>query len=235
MNIRHLCCVLMATLTLAACSKHEQEPTRIATTKAQALVDEQPVLSSVDAAALGIKTPEGEADLAWREVEKSLEAVMLAPTDEQPEDPTKEQIADLKRKQGERLIAAADRARQFYTKYPKHENADEAKEHEQGLLTLAARFGDTNATARLEKLEQTRLDDPNLPEDERLKLRVDRLQRDASARAAGDTDVMLTEMETGTRKLQKEFPRRTELAGLLLQIADARLERGNADKARTIA
>ncbi len=184
---------------------------------------------------LGIKTPEGEAELAWREIETALQNIMLQLPSEQFDNPTKEQIAELKRSQAEKLVAAADKARQFYTKYPKHDNAAEAKEQEQGLLTLAARFGDTNATARLEKVEQARLDDPNLAEDERLKLRVDRLQREASARANGDMDLMLTEMETGARKLQKEFPKRSELPGLLLQIADARLEQGDAKKARTLA
>jgi len=228
--------VLVAALLLPGCGKSRNEPAppRVAT-NAQLRSEEQPAISAGDAAALGIKTPEGEAELAWREIETSLQNIMLQPPPEQLDNPTKEQIAELKRSQAEKLVAAADKAKQFYTKYPKHDNVAEAKEQEQGLLTLAARFGDTNATARLEKIEQTRLDDPNLPEDERLKLRVDRLQRDAGARASGDMDLMLTEMETGARKLQKEFPKRSELAGLLLQIADARLEQGDAKKARAVA
>jgi len=204
-------------------------------TNAQLRSEEQPTISSGDAAALGIKTAEGEAELAWRGVEEALQNVMLQLPPEQLADPTKEQIAELKRKQSEKLVAAADKARAFYAKYPKDERAGDAKEHEQQLLTLATRFGDTNAVARLNTLEQARLDDPNLPEDERLKLRVDRLQRDAGTRAKGDMDLMLTEMETGTRNLQKEFPKRTELASLLLQIADARLDSGQSEKARTLA
>jgi thiol-disulfide isomerase/thioredoxin len=241
MKIRYLCFALAAAaLLLVGCGKSGKEtaPPRTPTTtapRAQLPSEDQPALSAGDAALLGIKTPEGDAELAWRDIETALQNIMLQPPPETPENPTKEQLAELKRKQAEKLIAAAEKARQFYTKFPKHDNAAEAKEQEQGLLTLAARFGDTNATARLEKLEQTRLDDPNLPEDERLKLRVDRLQRDAGTRANGDMDVMLTEMEAGTRKLQKEFPKRGELAGLLLQVADARLDQGDAKKARALA
>jgi thiol-disulfide isomerase/thioredoxin len=238
MKIRYVCCALAAAaLLLPGCGKSRKEtapPRTTTTTRAQLPSEDQPALSAGDAAVLGIKTPEGEAELAWREIETSLQKVMLQVPSEF-DNPTKEQIAELKRTQAEKLVTAADKARQFYTKFPRHDNAAEAKEQEQGLLTLAARFGDTNATARLEKLEQTRLDDPNLPEDERLKLRVDRLQRDAGARANGDMDVMLTEMEAGTRKLQKEFPKSGELAGLLLQIADARLDQGDAKKARALA
>jgi thiol-disulfide isomerase/thioredoxin len=46
---------------------------------------------------------------------------------------------------------------------------------------------------------------------------------------------MLTEMETGVRNLQKEFPKRTELNGLLIQLAEAHLSGGDADKARSLA
>ena len=236
MKIRSICWALIGGLVLIGCGKSKEEPAPpTVKTNAQLRSEEQPTISSGDAAALGIKTADGEAELAWRGVEEALQNVMLQLPPEQLADPTKEQIAELKRKQSEKLVAAAEMARAFYAKYPKDTRADDAKEQEQQLLTLATRFGDTNAAARLDKLEQARLDDPNLAEDERLKLRVDRLQRDAGTRANGDMEVMLTEMETGTRKLQKEFPKRTELAGLLLQIADARVDGGHPDKARKLA
>jgi thiol-disulfide isomerase/thioredoxin len=154
---------------------------------------------------------------------------------DEPENPTKEQRADFQRKQGEKLAAAAEEAREFHTKYPTHASAAEAKEHEKGLLTVAARLGDTNAAVRLGKLEQARLDDPTLPEDERLQLRLERLQREAATLAKGDMKVMLTEMEAGVRKLQKEFPKRNEFNGLLVQIAEAHLNGGDAEKARSLA
>jgi thiol-disulfide isomerase/thioredoxin len=229
MRIGKFCWPLMA-MMLLGCGERKTAPPKGSPTAPAAA---QPVLSAGDAAVIGIKTPEGEADLAWRDIEKTLETLVAMPAD-QPENPTKEQMAEFRRSQGVKLAAAAEKARQFHTKYPAHANAAEAKEHEKGLLTVAARLGDTNATARLEKLEQARLDDPNLPEDERMQLRLQRLQREAGAQAKGDMSVMLTEMESGVRKLQKEFPKRTEFGGLLLQIAEARLDRGEAEKARTL-
>src|SRR5439155_1083947 len=143
MKVRHVCCALMAALLLPGCGKPRSEaPPPPVATNAQFRSEEQPAISAGDAAVLGIKTPEGEAELAWQEIETSLQNLMLQPPPEQLDNPTKEQIAELKRTQGEKLVAAADKAKQFYTKYPKHDNAAEAKEQEQGLLTMAARFGD---------------------------------------------------------------------------------------------
>ena len=48
-------------------------------------------------------------------------------------------------------------------------------------------------------------------------------------------EVMLTEMEKGARTLQKEFPKRPELGGLILQVAEARLNRGELETARKMA
>jgi thiol-disulfide isomerase/thioredoxin len=235
MKVGNFCCPLLAAVVLIGCGERKSTapPATDPTTDARP-ESAQPVLSAGDAAAIGIKTPEGEGDLAWQEIQKALETLMAMPT-EQPENPTKEQMAEFQSKQGEKLAAAAEKVRQFHTKYPNHANAAEAKEHEQGLLTVAARLGDTNATARLEKLEQTRLDDPKLSEDERLQVRLERLQREASAQAKGDMNVMLTEMENGVRKLQKEFPKRTELNGLFLQIGEGRLNQGEVERARTLA
>jgi len=133
------------------------------------------------------------------------------------------------------MESAATKVREFYTKYSDHAYAAEARQHEQGLLTVAARLGNTNAIERLARVEKARLDDPNLPEEERLQLRVEQVQRTASTKASGDMDVMLTEMEKGVRLLQKEFPKRPELSGLILQVAEARLNRGETETARKMA
>ena len=235
MKIGNFCGPLLAAVVLIGCGERKSTSPPAANPGANARSESaQPVLSAGDAAAIGIKTPDGEADLAWQEVQKSLDTLM-APSEDQPENPTKEQMEEFQRKQAVKLAAAAEKVRQFHTKYPSHPSAAEAKEHEQGLLTVAARLGDTNAIARLEKMEQARLDDPNLSEDERLQVKLERLQREASVLAKGDMNVMLTEMESGVRKLQKEFPKRTELNGLFLQIGEGRLQQGEVEKARTLA
>jgi thiol-disulfide isomerase/thioredoxin len=236
MNVRHVCPPLVAALILIGCGKPQQttesRPTSQAT--AQSAPADGPVLSPSDAAALGVGTPQAEGDKAWAELEKSLEA-LIRPPENMPADPTKEQRAELQRAQGEKMEAAATKVREFYTKYSDHANATEARQHEQGLLSVAARLGNTNAIERLAKVEKARLEDPNLTEDERLQLRVEQVQRAASTKASGDMEVMLTEMEKGVRSLQKEFPKRSELGGLILQVAEARLNRGETETARKMA
>jgi len=235
MNIRLVCWPLAVTLILVGCGeRQDRKPSTPASAPPPPPVADAPMLSPGDAAALGVAAPQTEGDKAWAEVEKSLEA-LIRPPDDAPADPTKEQREELQRKQGDAMEAAATKVREFYTKYPDHANAAEARQHEQGLLTVSARLGNTNATERLAKIEKARLDDPNLPEDERLQLRVDQMQRAASTKAAGDMNVMLTEMEAGARTLQKEFPKRTELSGLILQVAEARLNQGETEKARKLA
>jgi len=233
MNVRHVFWLVAFALMLIGCGKPQQttesRPTSQAT--AQSAPGDGPVLSPSDATALGVGAPQTEGDKAWAELEKSLEA-LIRPPENMPAEPTKEQRAELQRAQGEKMEAAATKVREFYTKYSDHANAPEARQHEQGLLSVAARLGNTNALERLAKVEKARLEDPNLPEDERLQLRVEQVQRAASTKASGDMEVMLTEMEKGVRLLQKEFPKRSELGGLILQVAEARLNRGETETAR---
>jgi thiol-disulfide isomerase/thioredoxin len=235
MNIRHVCWPVAVALVLIGCGKGQPaKPAASSPPTSTATVQDAPVLSPDDAAALGVGGPQTEGDKAWAELEKSLEA-LIRPPEDMPAEPTKEQKEEFQRKQGDAMATAATSVRDFYTKYPNHANAAEARQHEQGLLSVAARLGNTNATERLAAIEKARLEDPKLPEDERLQLRVDQVQRAAAAKAAGDVDVMLTEMETGVKTLQKEFPKRTEVAGLVLQVAEARLNRGETEKARKMA
>lgn len=236
MNVRHIWCPVAVAVMLIGCGKPQQptESRPASQTTAQSASASAPVLSPGDAAALGVGAPQTEGDKAWAELEKSLEA-LIRPPENMPAEPTKEQRAELQRTQGEKMEAAATKVREFYTKYSDHANAAEARQHEQGLLSVAARLGNTNALERIAKIEKARLDDPNLSEDERLQLRVEQVQRASSAKASGDMDVMLTEMEKGVRLLQKEFPKRPELGGLILQVAEARLNRGEIETARKMA
>src|SRR4026207_2023612 len=134
MKIRNICCALIAGLVLIGCGKSKEEPAPpTVKTNAQRRSEDHPTISSGDAAALGIKTAGGEAELAWRGVEEALQNVMLQLPPEPLADPTQEQIAASKRKQSENLLAAADKAQAFYTKYSKDERASDAKEQEQQL------------------------------------------------------------------------------------------------------
>jgi thiol-disulfide isomerase/thioredoxin len=158
-----------------------------------------------------------------------------APAEWETNPPSKEVQAEFRKKTGESAAKTAARAQEFYTRFPTHEHAAEAKEREHYLLNAALQLGYTNAQARLEALEASRLTDPNLSEDERLQLRVQQIQRTAFKLGGEDSKVVLTELEKGARAIQKEFPRRPEVAGLFVALAEGWLERGDPTKARSLA
>src|SRR5688572_28337816 len=80
--------------------------------------------------------PVTEADIAWQAVEKALQPPEY-PEEWSLEKPTKEQIAEFERKNSQLAAAAAYKSREFYTKYPQHQNASEAREQEYKLLNVA--------------------------------------------------------------------------------------------------
>src|SRR5215470_10438921 len=85
------------------------------------------------------------ADKAWKEFEKSMQPEM--PPAEWQGRPTPEQREVFRAKQGERAAQAADKAKDFYTQYPTHPKAVEAKKREADLLQVAVQLGNTNKLA----------------------------------------------------------------------------------------
>jgi len=148
--------------------------------------------------------------------------------------PSETAQAEFRRKVGATAAKTAEMARDFYTKHADHEHAAEAREREQYLLNAAVQLGYTNAQSRLADLEEARLKDPKLPEDERLQLRIQQVQRTAYKLGSSDTKSVLEELEKGAGEIQKEFPKRHEVSGLLLGVAEAWAERDGIEKARTL-
>jgi thiol-disulfide isomerase/thioredoxin len=102
-------------------------------------------------------------------------------------------------------------------------------------LGVAVQLGNTNAATRLSALEDAKLKDPNLSEEEKLQLRVGQLQRSVMSRGDGETATALTELEKGARALMKEFPKQQELSGLLMSVAQGWLDHGQPEKAKKLA
>ncbi len=101
-----------------------------------------------------------------------------------------------------KLLKGADDAKDFYTKYPNHPKATEARRIEYDLLSIDAnRFGDTSQTARLDALTTLRLTDPKLSEDEKLELRLGALKPLMSG-LPGTMDELLKKV----RAVQADFP-----------------------------
>jgi thiol-disulfide isomerase/thioredoxin len=174
-----------------------------------------------------------EGDRAWQTLQKSIEPPSF-PDSWQEKQPSKEEVAAFETKNGVLAGEAAQRVKEFYTKYPQHEMAEQAKTMEMGLVNAAVRLGNTNQQTRLRELEEARLKDPKLPEEERFALRAQQLQRRVDTTEKQSRTASLAEMDTGVRELQKEFPKREEVSSLLLAVAQGRLENNETDKARGI-
>lgn len=121
--------------------------------------------------------------------------------------------------QGKLAGESADKAKDFYTRFAKHEKAAEARKKEYELTTFAVQLGNTNRAARLEVLQKERLSDPTLSEDDRFELRAQMMQMAAMSKQSEGESAMLAEFEKGARALQKDFPKRPEVYAMLLEVA----------------
>jgi thiol-disulfide isomerase/thioredoxin len=154
------------------------------------------------------------ADKAWANVQAATRP--SAPKEWETKKPTETEQKDYFRPL---FLKAADLAHDFYTNYPEDKRASQAKFYEMRSLNMAERMGATNAVARLQKLEDKKLADPNASEDERFAVRFSEIQRNATAKGEFGTPTFNAEIEKGVRELLKEFPKRPEPFQLLVQIA----------------
>jgi len=170
-----------------------------------------------------------EADKAWKDLEKVMQPEM--PPTEWQGHPTPEQRASFRAKQAEKAAEAAEKAKEFYGKYPSHPKAAEAKKRETDLLQIAVQLGNTRKLAEYQKLQDERANDPNLSEDERVKLRIEKLQTAVRAKMQEGPEALQAAIEKGGRDLIKEFPKRREGYDILLEAAG----QAEGDKARSLA
>jgi len=234
--------ILALTLTVAGCSKKSESKSHAATPptaqskggKSDVPVGDADLLQNVPIGDAATNAALAEGDKAWREVLQSVKPP-ATPAEWETNQPSKEAIAEFERKNGALAADAATRMKEFHAKYPKHEMAGEARDRELYLLGVAVQLGNTNAAARLSALEEAKLKDPNLSEEEKLQLKVGQLQRSVMSHRDGETATALTELEKGARALMKEFPKRQELSGLLMSVAQGWLDHGQPDKAKKLA
>ena len=206
-------------LGLTACSKpSEPEPAKAPPRPGAAIapVEEKEVIT--DLPALTAVTKTNAADLAWDALVK-LSEPSAPPEEWRTKRPAEAEIAKFRSGEAKRMAVTAERAKEFYTKFPQHEQVAEAKEMEYELLRAAVRLGETNQTARVEAIEAEMLKDPAAGEEQRFKLRFRAIERATMALTDKGQEAMLAEYEKGIRTLQKEFPKRQEIYGMLLEVA----------------
>jgi peroxiredoxin len=117
------------------------------------------------------------------------------------------------------LLAAADKARDYYTRFDKEVNDSTAKEQEYDLLALASQFGSTNLETRIDALEKNILSDSGLSQDDRFRVRQHSIERAAGKKQPEGSAAVMAELEKGVRQLQKEFPQRPEVMEMLMEVA----------------
>ena len=95
-------------------------------------------------------TNNAEADKAWRETYKATQSP-LPPKEWEDKKPSTQEVIDF---YDAALVKGADKARDFYTRYPDHPKAGDARKAEYNMISLDfQRFGDNNQIALLEELQ----------------------------------------------------------------------------------
>jgi thiol-disulfide isomerase/thioredoxin len=161
---------------------------------------------------------EDPAEKAWAEVEKALRPP-APPPEWRDRQPTEQERKSFLEEQGKLALAAADKAKDFYTRFPGHAKAEEAQEREFELLKVALQLGNTAPLARIEAIEKQRIEDPFATEDEKFTVRSEAVQRAVMGRREEGREAMIAEFEKGLRILQKEFPKRSEPYEMLMMVA----------------
>lgn len=159
-----------------------------------------------------------DAEKAWQQVVEASKPRSY-PTEWQEQAPEQVAIEAFHKENGELTADAADLARQFYTAFPDHPKAADAKEKELEMLNVAVQLGNTSVMTRLQTLELAAASDPSKSERERFELRLNAVNRRAIAKQTEGREAVLAEFEKGTRELQSDFPKEQEIYKMLLFLA----------------
>lgn len=175
----------------------------------------------------------GSAESAWQDVQNALRPPP-PPAEWRTNPPSEQVIAEYERKNGVLAGQAADKARAFHEKFPNDTRVDEARKMEVQLLGVAVKLGATNRTADFRAARDKRLSDPKVTPDEKFDLKseevIEALEDVSSARPA-----RLASAEKAAQALRDEFPTREDASRLLLTVAEAHINDGSFDRARSLA
>ncbi len=156
---------------------------------------------------------------AWTELEAALAA--LPPTilpEWQTNRPSPQAFAEYRLGLSEKVAAVAQKAREFYQKFPEATNAPAARLREEQLLQDAAQMGATNVVARLKEIEAARAEAVDPVQRFNYKAQTIRRQWAQALKGEGNAEAMAACVKD-TRALQAEFPARIEPWEMLLDQA----------------
>jgi thiol-disulfide isomerase/thioredoxin len=164
------------------------------------------------------------SDAAWKELNSSSQRPPPPAEWEKTPPSEKEQVDFLM----PYILALMDKAKDFYTRFPTNTHVSEARKQEFDMTGLALSMGATNQQSRFESEEKVLLADSTLSEDDRFTIRQNDIERAAQSKESQGDAATLAELEKGIRVLQKEFPKRPEIFGMLMEVA----YNSEGDKAR---
>ena len=175
-----------------------------------------------------------DADLAWKQLLKALRPP-VPPENWRTNSPTQEDREAFNKRNGELAAQVADMASEFYTRFPDHPKAQEARQRELEMRKTAVQLGNVKQVARLNELQDARAKDTQTEPEERLLLRWRSIEREAMKSGPAGSPAFLDEVQKGAFVLLKEFPERLEVYDLMLQLLQIRSQEDEADKARALA
>jgi thiol-disulfide isomerase/thioredoxin len=176
----------------------------------------------------------GDADLAWKELQKSFRPP-APPESWRTNAPTLDERHAFNLKNGELAAQAADMASEFYTRFPDHPKAEEARKKELEMRKTAVQLGNVKQVARLNELEDAGAKDKDTEPEDRFLSRWKSIEREARKSGAAGSPEFFDELQKGVFALRKEFPERSEVYELMLQLFQIWSQQGDAEKARALA
>lgn len=132
---------------------------------------------------------------------------------------TKEQADEERRLQTAAFVAAAEKAKEFYSTYPDHPGAAEARKIEVVSLLRAARGGSAEAEAGATAVAQGFVDDDTNSRRDRYVIASMLKQRAVEKKAPGDPAALLSEYEKNAAELYAEYADVPEVYHLFLGLA----------------
>jgi thiol-disulfide isomerase/thioredoxin len=192
----------------------------------------EPAAKPAAAAAAKANLLPDDAKAAWAEVEKALRPP-APPKEWNEKAPTQDEQAAFRKDMAKLAGVAADKAKEFHTRFPNDENAGKAKDQERRMLAAAVGLGDEGRLEELKAAGGPPGAEPGGkegPQDE-LQKKLQEAVKVAMKKQSEGLPAILAEFEVGVRALQKDFPDRPEIFGALLEIAEG----SSAEKALAIA
>src|SRR5437879_6446396 len=174
------------------------------------------------------------ADLAWKELQKALRPP-APPESWRTNSPTQEDREAFNKRNGELAAQVADMASEFYTRFPDHPKAQEARQRELEMRKTAVQLGNVKQLARLNELQDAPAKDAQTKPEDGFLLRWRSIEREAMKSGPAGSPAFLDELQKGVFALRKEFPERLEVYDLMMQLLQIRTQEGEADKARALA